>query len=192
MPDEDVDPKSQSREGYDRRKSEEIRELKTKLAELESKLTEQQWGMDDNTDPRIRSLVTQQKQMQQELEDLMKIALKSPDDEELGEYMDRVMDDHGDELKKLYPNRIKRLEAVRVMARGLRSEDGDDKTHVQTGRAKDVSLARVHLTGGGPASMRGMKDDAKDFADFQRKMKEAKSTAEREELLAKWEATHPQ
>jgi hypothetical protein len=167
-----------------------MRELESKIEHLEGQLTEKQWGLDETTDPRIRGLIQEQKRMRDEFDTILRSVSKTDEDEKLEPFMQRVLDEHP-ELERAYPNRIKRLEAMRTMARGYEAQ-ALSKSSVSGGRKEFATPARVHLTGGGPsASRRPAGSD--DWSEFQRKMADPKLSSDEKKALAdKYDRDHPE
>lgn len=194
MPDDDRpidDGKLTDEQQSERFRNAEMRKMREKVAELENRLEEKKWDMNDDTPPQIRGLVMQLRQTRDELAEVSRIALRRPDDDALEPFMQRVLDDNP-ELERAYPNRIKRLEVVRSMARGIRVAEEEDTKSIHTGRG-NATPARVHLTGGGPSASRRSHSKENDWSDFQAKMRDPKLTSEqKKELADRWDSEHPE
>lgn len=183
---EEIAEKEEARRGYERRKNDEIRQLKARLADMEEKLSNRELGIDDGTDEATRKLAGRIRQLETELVEVQRVALRRPEDDELEPYIQRVLDENP-ELVAAYPNRVRRLEAARVMARGYKSTEDPGNSPERS----NATPTRVHLSGGGPSASRRARSGDNDWAEFQRKMRDPKlSSDEKLELANKWDREH--
>lgn len=184
---EPEDSKESNRRAAMSRQDNKVSELRREVDLLKAQLEEKKWGIDETTDPQMRGVIHQLRQTQEELAEVTRIALRSSEDPDLEPFMRRVQEEHGPEMERAYPNRIRRLEAMRTMARGLRQEEVPEPVQGKPN-------PRVHLTGGGHSTSRFARNSAEeDWKKFQEKMRDPKLSSEaRKELADKWDADHPE
>ena len=193
----DLAEKARKRDGYDRRQASKVRELEDKIAELQEKREADDWGFTETPDPMMKRLVSEIKVLRSEMETMADRYVKSPQDEELDPYMQKALERFSDALSgEKYPNRIERLEAIRTMAKGLRSEELESKSDTGRARSEDtrreINAGRAYLTGGGPPVSSRSRSDEQEYQDFRKKMRGAKTQSERETLADAWATKHPE
>jgi len=185
--------KARRRDGYDRRQTKKIADLEDKLAELTETREQDSYGLTGTSDPTIRVLVHQVKALHSEIGELAKERTKSPEDEELEPFMEEALDRFSDVLsEEKYPNRMRRLEAIRVMARGIRSQqDGDNPKTRSQPKFREPYLTG---TGGGPSTSRRSMAAATDeeiTEKFGADLAKAKNKGEKAQVRSSYRTKYP-
>lgn len=181
--------KEESRLAYELRQQKKAnRDLQERLEAAEAKKHDEDLGIGDDSNPVSRKLAMEIRDIKKQMSEIQSQAFRTDEDAELEPYLRQVLDDNP-ELLKAYPTPGRRLEAARVMARGLQAQD----TNTRSSQSRKDAIPRVHLSGGGPSASRNSRSKENDWATFQEKMRDPKLTSEqKKELADKWDAEHPE
>lgn len=178
--------KQKNRDGFDRRKAEQMEELQRKVEELETRGIEDDLGVEPNSNEVTKRMARQILVLQRQIGTLTDRVVASPEDEELQEYMTQAEHDNPEIAKITDPIRRKTL--LRRIARDLKAET-EGSSGRNKGRSKDTSAA--HLSGGGsPVSQRSNISEEQALERYQNE-RAAASAAEKEAVDARYRAKYP-
>jgi hypothetical protein len=177
--------RSKARDAYDGRQSKQIRELTTRIDELETTKHESDLGIGEDADETSKRLAREIRELKSTVTTLTTKMATTPEDQELGEYFDQVLTEYPEVKDVRDP--IRRMEMARRLARQLKAETEEPAT--QKGRR---GASEAHLTGGDtPVSRRTTLDEDQAMTRYQRDLAKAKGDAAKEEVNAKYRALFP-
>lgn len=164
----------------------QIEEMEAELEVLRQKREEEDVGITQATDPAVKRLTRM-------VTDLQKRVLRSPEDDELEEYLS--------EARRLHPRLMDikdpaaRLEAYRDVARGLRAEKEMSATQErarQSGERKALSSSRAYVERSG-AGFGGSRQPSEedDLKRFESEYEAADTDAKRKAVSAKYRRMYP-
>lgn len=180
--------KHRSREFFDVRQEDKTVELQSRIASMEQELAERKAEEDYGTglSPDSKKLARELGSMRVQLQSVMSKLAHTDEDDELEPYMEQVRVEYPEIFKVSDP--FKRLEMARRLARTLKAE-AETGANARTSGQPNES-ARVHLTGGGAPVVSRSRTEEREFQDYQRKIKAAKSQGERDRLADEWAERH--
>lgn len=162
-----------------------LRKLEAKIEQDEEAKQNSDFGM-DSADQATRRLYGEIKSLRDQVGSLLERQVASPEDEALEPYLERARNDAPELMSIKDP--IRRVEAYRRLARAYRVEDNNK---ADDGRSRKSDAAyRAQLTQGGSGGNTRSRDEDRELADFQKKMRAAKTQVERDSLADSWADKH--
>jgi hypothetical protein len=163
-----------------------LRTLEDKVEALETAKEDQEYGVTDGTDVAVKKLRGEIKALREQVTDLTHRVAVTPEDRQLEPWLEKAKDRHP-ELMDLYKNPVKRLDAYRDIALGLRAaEEANSKP-----RSGPATGSKAQFTSGSGVVTRRADSEEAELDKFQKQLRAAKTREEREKLADDWAARHP-
>lgn len=178
--------KHKNREGYDRRKDDQIEKLNTRILELETKKEEEELALDGDESESAKRMAREIINLKRTVNSLASKTLTEEGDEELQPYFAQAKRENPELMTIKDPAR--RLQTMRRIARDLKAEN--DKSAPPETAGVDASTA--HLSGGStPVTRRGSVTEDQALERYEKELGAAKTKTELDAISAKYRKKYP-